>query len=135
VEASYRSCFGGGVGRGLTISLVLLSEYFYPQRPKGWDTSASRAKNATAEACHEWMKSCQVHRLRRIYSLQQMVRPEPERTLAMYKLPLPLHYFDHFGADCLRPVGPFHLIALNGMNRFEFYPMRVANARAKNRDG
>ena len=50
MEASYRSRFGGGVGCSLTISLVLLSAYFYPQRPKGWDTSSSRAKNAKAEA-------------------------------------------------------------------------------------
>ena len=40
----------GGVSCGLVISLVLLSVYFYVQRPKGWDTRSLRVKNAKAEA-------------------------------------------------------------------------------------
>ena len=39
-----------GVGCGLGISLVLLSVYFYTQRPKHWDTHALRVKSAKAEA-------------------------------------------------------------------------------------
>ena len=39
-----------GAGCGLVLSLVLLSVYFYTQRPKGWDTQALRVKNTKAEA-------------------------------------------------------------------------------------
>ena len=38
-----------GVGCGLAISVVLLSVYFYAQRPKGWDTGSLRVKNIKAE--------------------------------------------------------------------------------------
>ena len=39
-----------GASCGLIISLVLLSVYFYTQRPKVWDTRAVRVKAAKAEA-------------------------------------------------------------------------------------
>lgn len=39
-----------GVGCGLAISLVLLSVFFYMQRPRGWDTRALRVKHAEAGA-------------------------------------------------------------------------------------
>ena len=41
--------FAWGVGCGLTISIILLSVFFYMERPKGWDTRGLRVKKARAE--------------------------------------------------------------------------------------
>src|ERR1700687_5433327 len=75
------------------------------------------------------LRQCQVHRFD---CLARFAHPRFATSEALWAT-LP-HHFDHFGADCRRPVSPYHLIALKRQEALLVGPVPVGECTSLRTD-